>query len=299
MIKFYLVTGFLGAGKTTFLKNFIRLLAPQRIHLIINEFGKAGVDGALLQDVGAVLDQINNGSIFCSCRLDKFEEALQQVLQTQPDAVIAEASGLSDPANIRHVLSSYPAISYQGSVCLADASRLEKVFSTARMCPRQIAVSSLVLLNKTDLASIEQCETAEQLILQANPAAHIERTQHGRIEPEWLAYITPVPNVEEAASARDITLQKASMLIAKTMPKEAMERCLAMLAEDTYRIKGLVTLKEGGFLVDCTGPVVQLLPWEGETTNRLTLLAGKGMPLRKAVKTAAEWYGGYILEVEV
>lgn len=299
MIKFYLVTGFLGAGKTTFLKNFIRLLAPQRIHLIINEFGKEGVDGALLQDVGAVLDQINNGSIFCSCRLDKFEDALRQALQTQPDAVIAEASGLSDPTNIQRVLSSYPAISYQGSVCLADASRLEKVFFTARMCPRQIAVSSLVLLNKTDLASIEQCETAEKLILQANPAAHIEHTRHGRIEPEWLSYITPVPDVEKAVAARDITLQTASIVIAKTMPREAMERCLSLLAEDTYRIKGLVTLKEGDFLVDCTGPVVQLLPWEGETTNRLTLLAGKGMPLRKAVKTAAAWYGGYILEVEV
>lgn len=298
MIKLYLVTGFLGAGKTTFLKNFIRLLAPQRIHLIINEFGKEGVDGALLRDVGAVLDQINNGSIFCSCRLDKFEDALQQVLQTQPDVVIAEASGLSDPTNIQRVLSSYPAISYQGSVCLADASRLYKVYDTARMCPRQIAVSSLVLLNKTDLASAEQCEMAKRLILQANPAAHIEHTRYGQIELGWLAFITPAMQVEEAAAARDITLQKASVLVANTMPKETMERCLAMLAEDTYRIKGLVTLKEGDFLVDCTGPVVQLLPWEGETTNRLTLLAGTGMPLRKAVKTAVKWYEEFIREVE-
>jgi G3E family GTPase len=156
-----------------------------------------------------------------------------------------------------------------------------------------------VLLNKTDIASAEQCETAERLILQANPAAHIEHTRYGRIEPGWLALITPAIHVEEAAAARDITLQKASVLITNTMPKEAMERCLAMLVEDTYRIKGLVTLKEGNFLVDCTGPVVQLLPWEGETTNRLTLLAGKGMPLRKAVKTAATWYGDYIREVEV
>jgi G3E family GTPase len=142
------------------------------------------------------------------------------------------------------------------------------------MCPRQIAVSSLVLLNKTDLVSIEQCETAEKLILQANPAAHIEHTRHGRIEPEWLSYITPVPDVEKAVAARDITLQTASIVIAKTMPREAMERCLSLLAEDTYRIKGLVTLKEGDFLVDCTGPVVQLRRG-GRNDHRLTLLAEK------------------------
>ena len=51
----YLITGFLGAGKTTFLREFVRQFAGKRLRLIINEFGKAGVDGALLQDVNAVL----------------------------------------------------------------------------------------------------------------------------------------------------------------------------------------------------------------------------------------------------
>ena len=53
MSRLYLVTGFLGAGKTTFLKRFLRLFAGQKIQLIVNEFGKEGVDGALLADLGA------------------------------------------------------------------------------------------------------------------------------------------------------------------------------------------------------------------------------------------------------
>ena len=61
MTKLYLVTGFLGAGKSTFLKNFIRLFAGQKVQLIINDFGREGVDGTLLAELGAELDEIAGG----------------------------------------------------------------------------------------------------------------------------------------------------------------------------------------------------------------------------------------------
>ena len=77
-MELYLITGFLGAGKTTFLKNFARQFAGRRLRLIINEFGRAGVDGTLLRELDAALDEISNGSIFCACRLDQFEAALEQ-----------------------------------------------------------------------------------------------------------------------------------------------------------------------------------------------------------------------------
>lgn len=78
MSKLYLITGFLGAGKTTFLKNFINELSDYRLHLIINEFGKEGVDGELLRELGTALDEINNGSIFCSCRLVNSRKCLKK-----------------------------------------------------------------------------------------------------------------------------------------------------------------------------------------------------------------------------
>lgn len=208
-MELYLITGFLGAGKTTFLKNFARQFAGRRLRLIINEFGRAGVDGTLLRELDAALDEISNGSIFCACRLDQFEAALEQAAADAPDVVLVEASGLADPTNVRRVLAQFPAVSYQGSVCVADAARLEKVFSTARACPRQLAVSSLVLLNKTDLATEAQCAEAKALILRANPAARIRRTQFGRFEPEWLSLIVPDVDVDEVLDMPDITLQKS------------------------------------------------------------------------------------------
>ena len=115
-MELYLITGFLGAGKTTFLKNFARQFAGRRLRLIINEFGRAGVDGTLLRELDAALDEISNGSIFCACRLDQFEAALEQAAADAPDVVLVEASGLADPTNVRRVLAQFPAVSYQGSV---------------------------------------------------------------------------------------------------------------------------------------------------------------------------------------
>ena len=71
MQRLYLITGFLGAGKTTFLKNFIRLFPGQKIRLIVNEFGREGVDGALLTELDAFLTEIAGGSVFCACRMDQ------------------------------------------------------------------------------------------------------------------------------------------------------------------------------------------------------------------------------------
>ena len=71
-------------------------------------------------------------------------------------------------------------------------------------------------------------------------------------------------------------------------------------AEDTYRIKGIVTLPEGVFVADCVGPLVELRPFEGETPaeNRLVVLYGNGLPARKGIKEAMGWFPGCTVEVE-
>ena len=76
MTKLYLITGFLGAGKTTFLHQFVRLFPDRRTAIVVNELGKQGVDGTLLEDLDIKMEEINNGSIFCACKIEQFEDAL-------------------------------------------------------------------------------------------------------------------------------------------------------------------------------------------------------------------------------
>ncbi len=302
-MELYLITGFLGAGKTTFLKNFVRLFAGKKVFLLINEFGKVGVDGELLREMDATMAEISNGSIFCACRLDKFEEVLDDVVIQRPDVILVEASGLSDPTGVRKVLGAerYREIDYKGSVCLIDSVRFAAVRETARVCPKQVAVSSLALLNKCDLADEAKIAATEAAVRQINPAIAIRRTQFGAFESAWLEEIVPQADVDGAIHKADITLQKACLHICGETPLEQMRAMLEMLAEDTWRMKGFVRLGARIFLADCVGPLVSIEPYEGaapEETGKIVLLAGRGMPLRKAVKQAKELYPEYIEKIE-
>ena len=96
-----MITGFLGAGKTTFLRNFIDFFKYEKIRLIINEFGKEGIDGDLLSDLTAVMKEISGDSVFCACRMDQFESALKEC--NDDEIILIEASGLSDPTSVRRL----------------------------------------------------------------------------------------------------------------------------------------------------------------------------------------------------
>ena len=91
MTKLYLITGFLGAGKTTFLHQFVRLFPDRRTAIVVNEFGKQGVDGTLLEDLDIKMEEINNGSIFCACKIEQFEDALLRLQKENFDVIFVEA----------------------------------------------------------------------------------------------------------------------------------------------------------------------------------------------------------------
>ena len=296
-----LITGFLGAGKTTLLQTLLRMCAGRRVHLIVNEFGKTGVDNALLAGLGASMNAIVNGSIFCACRLDQFEAALEEAQRLAPEFLFVEASGLSDPTMIRTLLEQgarYPGIRYKGCIALADALRLHRVLDTARVCRKQLSVADLIVLSKTDIAAPEQAEAAAALLSQRYPGVPVIRAVNGEIPYEALVNLKTNRAAMAGSHARDLTLQKRCLSISPDMSAEQLRAFLRLIAEDTDRIKGLVRLREGAFLADCTGAYVSLTPYaHTHTENLLTVLAGEGAPLRQSLKEALGWYGNWIQEV--
>lgn len=302
MSKLYLVTGFLGAGKTTFLKKFIQLFAEQRLHIIVNEYGKEGIDGKLLQEVGMVLDEINNGSIFCSCRLDKFEEVLQKALETQPDVIIIEASGLSNPTNVRKIMAQedkFPNLEYMGSICLVDAKRFHKVYQTATVVKKQISISDIILINKTDLATKEELDNIYALIQNHRPDIPIFETFFGKIEDGWLEEMKkPTLSTEKPEiQTKDITLRSYMMEIKEDFSVYELEKFVEMFLADTYRVKGFVRLQGTIYYLDCVGSLFQMKEFHGATAalNQIVILTGNGLPAVKSIKAAMEWYPGRII----
>lgn len=307
MSKLYLITGFLGAGKTTFLKNFIRLFAGQKIQLIINEFGQEGVDGALLSDLGAYLNEISGGSVFCSCRLDQFEKVLHQSADVHADVILVEASGLSDPTGVRKLFSQtdrFPHIDYQGAVCLVDAVRFPKVYATARTSVKQLASSDVALVNKVDRASPEQLEQTLSLIHGQRPDMPVIQTTFGAVGADILDTLDGAHKLPEADMplTADLTLRKLMVTISPEITPYALQKFIEMFIEMTFRVKGFVQTTEGLYLADCVGNVVSLTPYTGkvpaEKIGHLVVLSGAGMPVRKAVREAVKWYPREIKAVE-
>lgn len=297
-MRLLLVTGFLGAGKTTFLKRLLKLHARQKTAVIVNEFGRAGMDGALLEGLGATLREVTGGSAFCACRLDQFEDALRAVAVEQPDWVFVEASGLSDPSAVKTIVESIPGVAYAGCVALCDAPRLEKALAAVRACAKQLAVADLILLNKTDLVTEEEARRLAALLHERFPLARVEMTAQGAFAPEWLeglrAHAPALPHTE----SRDITLQKACVSIQPTMTRAELLQFLRLFAEDTYRVKGAVKLSEGAFIVDCIGSAISVTPCEpAMVSGKLVALAGAGMAMRKSLLTARAWYPDKATEV--
>lgn len=293
MTKLYLITGFLGAGKTTFMHSFVRLFPNCHSAIVVNEFGKQGVDGALLKDLGIQMEEINNGSIFCACKIEQFEDALLRLQRERLDYIFVEASGLSDPTVVGTILGQrekFPDIEYVGAICLVDGARFMKVYQTARVCRMQLAISDMIIINKCDLASKDQVDEISAIVRGQKPNRPVYTTTYGRIEPEWLLSMEEKP-ADDAAKGEihtvDITLRKMLMHISGFSKKD-LAAFLRMFAEETYRIKGFVKLSEGSFVVDCVGPLVELHPLDGicEEENTLVILFGNGLPAKRAIKEA-------------
>lgn len=305
MQRLYLITGFLGAGKTTFLKNFIRLFPGQKIRLIVNEFGREGVDGALLAELDAFLTEIAGGSVFCACRMDQFEKALRE---TAPgtDVILVEASGLSDPTGVRKLFAQtgrFPDVDYQGAVCLVDAVRFPKLYATARICVKQLAASEVAVVNKTDCADEAQLARTLACIRGQRPEIPLVQTAFGAVDAsilDTLARARQLPTGDLPLTA-DLTLRRLSVHIAPTITPYELQKFIEMFAENTFRVKGFVQTSEGMLLADCVGNVVSLRPCENVPPERagiLNVLSGAGMPVRKAVLDACRWYRDDILTVE-
>ena len=300
MIGLYLVTGFLGAGKTTFLNEFITFFPGLRVAIIINEFGSANVDGQLLSRLTPAVYGVTGGSIFCACRLDQFEEALTAAIAGGPDLIIIEASGLSDPGGILRVLRGRPefgAIAYRGCICVADAARLYKLYETARVIKKQLSMADIALLNKCDLAGAAR-DLSVKVLEHHLPRDSIYTGEYGRGSDGFrraVLELQPRDRAEGLISA-DIAQHGIRVSISPGMTPERLERFIAMFAEDTFRVKGILSLLGGTYHVDCVGGFVSVkqTPGLAPGANDLNILYGYGQPARERLSEAMMWYEGEV-----
>lgn len=300
MTKLYLITGFLGAGKTTFLKAFVGLFRGQKIALLINEFGKVSVDAALVSDLKASLAEVHGGSIFCACRLEQFEKGLAELVSQSPDVILVEASGLSDPTTIDSILSNkerYSQVEYRGCICLADAANFLKVITTAKVSRKQLDVCDLVVINKTDLVTKEQLQSVAEKVRELRPDVAAYQTVNGKIKREWMDGLVCCHSKQsDTVRTKDVSLHSRTLYISHNITREILQMVLEILSPCSYRIKGFVVVEGEQFLVDCVSDQISTALWSGRTEDlgTLVVLSGAGLATDKAIDGVLKRFSNFV-----
>lgn len=250
-IPLQLVTGFLGSGKTTFLKNYLEEFAGQRkIGIIQNEFSEVNVDSFELQqkNAGFQILEVNNGSVFCVCLLGSFIGSLAAFIdQYQPDELILEASGMSDPLSVGQMFQS-PLLRnkvYLNHVwCLVDALNFEKISTLQTRVNHQVRIADTIIVNKSDLAE-DKTDAVLQRIKYLNPFATVLATSFARMDFNGKKSVVKFfPSGEKPEDGRP-NIESLVLKSNRTISPEKLNVFLKLVHSGCIRSKGYINLASG------------------------------------------------------
>ena len=214
MIKIDIISGFLGAGKTTFIKKLLEeAIAGEQVVLIENEFGQIGIDGGFLKNSGIEIREMNSGCICCSLVGD-FGKSLEEVLtKYQPDRVIIEPSGvgkLSDVMKaVRDVASTLDVV-LNSAVTIVDASKCKMYMKNfGEFFNNQIENAGTVVLSRADVVDAAKVQQDVELIREHNASASIVTTPCSQLSGAQLLEIIEKPDTMAEDLMREVEERRA------------------------------------------------------------------------------------------
>ena len=210
MTKIDIISGFLGAGKTTLIKKLLKgAYQGEQVVLIENEFGEIGIDGGFLKEAGIEIREMNSGCICCSLVGD-FGTALVEVVEKyHPDRIIIEPSGvgkLSDVIKAVENVKDKCEIQLNSYTTVADVKKCKMYLRNfGEFFSNQIAYAGTIVLSRTDVADEKKVKEAIELIRSLNESAHIITTPVEQLEPEQVKAVME----NEKADLADELLKEA------------------------------------------------------------------------------------------
>ncbi len=183
-----IITGFLGAGKTTFLNKLIRFFPDSKFAVIENEFGETMIDSELVVGVDEGIYELANGCVCCTLN-SALAEVLHKLINSghKPDHILLETTGVADPGPVALSFLNDPEIAaffeVDGIVALADCRFIEQQLEREAVAVRQIALADAVILTKTDQTDPYITEAVQNIVKRMNPDTRL-----------WLSELATVPD---------------------------------------------------------------------------------------------------------
>jgi G3E family GTPase len=296
MIPLVTITGFLGSGKTTFLKRIIKDNPERKLAFLVNEFGAADVDGHVLAASTEHVATLPGGSIFCRCLVASFIKQMNQIAeqwnhpQAPLEGVIVEASGIADPGVLPQMLEETGLSARYRPVqviSLVDPGTFSQLLQTLPSIAAQVRASTTAIINKTDLYDQALIQRTEKSLHELNPSIRAIRAVHARTElsgyealfgfgPDLLATGT-------YALCRDPRYASTTLENARPVDLKQLSKTLQSFGGDLYRAKGVVWTGRNHYYLNAVAGRVRVDATEAQPRcTRIVLIFNPG--IQNAVK---------------
>ena len=296
-IKLYFLTGFLGSGKTTILRNLLENMEGTKVGVIQNELGKISVDGTVLQNNDIQMIELTRGSIFCSCLRLSFVDALVQMSRQGLEYVFVESSGFGDPSNAEEILEATKVLAgdaydFRGCICLVDCYNFLDQLGDTETIDRQLKHCNLAVLTKIDLVDRERIEFIKEKVQEINPVCPITESANGNIDRSFynmdlMKY--KWAECEETTNSAATKPKTFSMNFTGEVEKEKLEAFLEKIEPDVYRVKGFFKVKEEGWKkIDVVGKKLDYAPYEEQPQSQLVFISKIGIALIREISEVWE-----------
>lgn len=303
MIKLVLLTGFLGAGKTTLMKEILESYGNMKTGVIVNEFGEINIDAKLISKEGIQMAELSNGSIFCACIKDKFVDSLIEMSLRDLDYLFIEASGMADPANMKQILEGIRnnvlnQYDYRGSVCVIDGETFTDLYELLPAIRAQLEFCGGAIINKGDLIDEDQLKEILEIIHEVNPDVSTFVTSYCKVNVTELVESLKQNDREARESSNKVETRPTTFIVKglKPLPYEKLESFLKQIADDTYRIKGFADTDRGIVEISAVGKNIHLNEWSEPVENtEIVVISAVGFKMMSILtRSIAEYLKGYV-----
>lgn len=294
-----LIAGFLGAGKTTLLNRILNEHHGLRIGVLVNDFGDISIDSQLITNIEGETISLANGCVCCTIRDDLVNAILQLItIDTPPEYIITETSGVSDPqsAAMALVMSTKIAakIALDSIITVVDAEQvLELDGSNEKLAIDQIEVADIVVINKIDLVSVEQLQQVHLWLENAAPQARKIEATYGQVPMELIFGVGEVLsvsgnktkfNTRHKHTDHSDTFSSYSWTAVQPLAFQTVYHAFKTLPLSIFRAKGILQLREVDdkrVILQMVGKRVTLTKGEswGETkpASQIVVIASQGI----------------------
>jgi G3E family GTPase len=283
MMDILLITGFLGAGKTTLIKHLItsRTVGVGKVAVLVNEFGDVGIDGTILSGQDIDIVELTGGCICCTIKTDFFK-AIQEIHdRVCPGLLLVESTGVAQPGDILEVLSD-PALKQISrlmklvTVVDADFFKVREVLGNFYV--NQIRCADIIILNKVDSVEAEKLQEIAAQVREMNPGTMIFPAQYCAIDP-LLLFRGDSGNLGGQTHHRhgddhteELSFQTFSFEDGRPIDRDRLTKFLDSLPPTLFRCKGWVRFPDTSVMLDFTSGRYRLAPSDDHRTTALTFI---------------------------